>query len=162
MIKKPVFSIAACIVSCLILVFGLSPRSSRINADAAGDEAIMSRHALVQVGPGSPPKEIVLHIGDALMVQPFRIPVIPEYLNASVDVGLSGDQVLEPIGKSQGLPAGEGGFAPGAFLYAIAEGRSTLQAMLVDRKGCRIEDYQATYTVIVRKPPPRISGARSG
>jgi hypothetical protein len=137
------------VVGVCSVTFFWGPRKEMQSAADLG--AVESReYRLLYIGPGQPREPIELQVGDMLQIAPFTYPLVPDFVNASLKVQIKGAHALELIGQASTSVDGEGRAGRSAFLYARANGQTTVTAKLLDNKGHEVEDEQTSYTVVVR------------
>jgi hypothetical protein len=148
---------AIVVAAIAILLFARSP----VSMQSKLDDAQMTEHRLIFIGPGTLRQPIKVAVGDMVQIAPFRYPVTPKFLGATLGTKLEGDRALDVVGQAPMATAGEGGTSRSAFLYAYASGRSTLRVTLLSEEGAAIDGYEMSYEIEVTPaakgaaaPPP--------
>jgi len=90
---------------------------------------------------------ITVRVGDVVQLQPFSLPVTPDYLEAKLHVDLEGDQVLEVIGQATTPVSGEGRTALSTFLLAREPGQTTAKVSVAIEGQKAPARHRASYVV---------------
>jgi hypothetical protein len=104
------------------------------------------RHTLWVLGPKESDRPLEVEVGDVLQVQPFHTALVPDFINAKLNVAITGELSLQPIGNLS-LPANDGKLAHASFLLVREPGTSTVRVNLLDQKGHPVHGYESSFTI---------------
>ena len=134
------FLIAGLVLSVAALILPLAVGSQK------ADEGTVERRLIIADAEDCD-RPIGIKVGEVLQVSPFQLPVIPKFLDAEVDIRLSGDRVLGVIGQHPTASTTEGASGKSIFFYAMAGGQTKVDLQLLDRRGRPIEGYSRSYKI---------------
>jgi hypothetical protein len=96
------------------------------------------------------PDQLIVNRYDILHIQPFKVPLVFDYLESTLKIEVSNDhlEVLDTILCDQLV---EGDFSQCVFLYVRSAGESQVTVKLIDKNGQPVEGYLKTYKVTIQE-----------